>query len=312
MAIFPSGPSVKEIESVFAGRPYRAIRFLGRGGVGSVWVVQHTSMGREFALKVLHPHLSKDRFITDRFLLEAQAMASIDHPNIPWVSNYWEAPDGRHCMLMELLDGHTLAQELQKRKRLPAPEVVEYCCQALRALVATHAKGLVHRDIKPENLFLHKVPNVGSQVKLLDFGLARVTSATSETGRFRPSSATRTGDLIGSPRFASPEGIRGKQVDQRSDVYSVGVVMYVALLGIFCDFDMATRPNFSPPSSSGAEGCTPELDAVILRAVESNPDDRFQTAQEFLDALDPHHPPIQYSRYNLPREALMNLTETKR
>ena len=312
MATHPSSPPAEEIEPVLVNRPYRAIRFLGRGGVGSVWVVKHTTMGREFALKVLHLHHAKDRFITERFLLEAQAMASIDHPNIPWVSNYWEAADGRHCLLMELLDGRTLAQELLKRKRLPAPEVVQYCCQALKAIVATHAKGLVHRDIKPENLFLHQLPNVGIQVKLLDFGLARVASARSDTARFRPVLATQTGDLIGSPRFASPEGLRGQQVDERSDIYSLGVVMYVSLLGLFCGFDMATRPAFSPPSELGAEGCTPELDAVILRAVESKPDDRYQTAIEFLDALQPFHPPVQYSRYNFPREALMNFPETNR
>jgi serine/threonine-protein kinase len=312
MAANPSSPPVDEIQSVLENRPYRAIRFLGRGGVASVWLVQDTNMGREFALKVLHLHHSKDQFFTERFLLEARAMASIDHPNVPWVSNYWEAADGRHCMLMELLDGQTLAQELAKRKRLPAPEVVQYSCQTLKALVAAHAKGLVHRDIKPENLFLHQVPNVGRQVKLLDFGLARVASASSDTARFRPVLATQTGDVVGSPRFASPESLRGKPVDERSDLYSLGVVIYVSLVGLLSNFDMATRPVFSPPSSVGAEGCTPELDAVILRAVEPNPRDRFQTAQEFLDALMPHHPPVQYSRYNLPREALMNLWETNR
>lgn len=312
MAANPSTPPVEEIEPVLENRPYRAIRFLGRGGVGSVWQVKDTNMGREFALKVLHLRHSQDKFFTERFLLEARAMASIDHPNVPWVSNYWEAKDGRHCMLMELLDGHTLAQELAKRKRLPGSETVQYGCQALKALVAIHEKGLIHRDIKPENLFLHQAPNKGIQVKLLDFGLASVSSASSKTSRFRPVLATQTGDVIGSPRFASPEALRGKRVDERSDVYSLGVVMYVSLLGLLCNFDLATRPAFSPPSGLGAEGCTPELDAVILRAVETNPSARYKTAKEFLDALMPHHPPVEYSMYNLPREALMNLWETNR
>jgi serine/threonine-protein kinase len=262
-------------------------------------------MGKQFALKVLHRHLVNDRFYLERFELEAKATASIEHPNVVTVSDYWVAEDGRHCLLMQLLNGVTLAQELKERRRLPGSVVVRHTCQALRALVVAHDKGLVHRDIKPENLFLHQVPNVGVQVKVLDFGLARVASANSASARFRPKLATRAGSAVGSPRFASPEALRGMTVDHRSDIYSLGVVMYLSLVGMGSKFDFATVPSFAPPSQCGAEGCSEALDAIILRAVQARPEDRFQSAQSFLDSLLPLHPPVEFSRHLLPREELM-------
>src|SRR5512133_2313713 len=305
-----SDPTASGIEAVLANHPYRAIRLLGRGRAGQVWVVQNTRVDKQFALKVLHPNLVDDRFFVERFELEARATASLAHPNIVSISDYWVADDGRHCLLMQLLRGRTLAQELQVRPRLPASEVVQYGCEALQALVAANGKGLVHRDIKPENLLLHQVQNHGIQLKLLDFGLARVTSVDCEAARFRPAVATQTGSAIGSCRYASPEVFRGERADTRSDIYSLGVVLYVSLLSVYCTFDFATRSEFSPPSEK-AEGCPPELDPVILRAVEQRRDARFQSAKEFLDALAPHRPPTQYSRHNLPRAALLTTKEGK-
>lgn len=299
-----SDPPAESIAPLLANRPYRAIRFLGRGGVGEVWVVQSTRMAKQFAMKVLHKHLVKDRFFVERFALEARATATLDHPNVVSVSDYWVADDGRHCLVMQLLRGVSLAQELDLRRRLPAAEVVRFGSQALCALIAAHEKGLVHRDIKPENLFLHQVPNVGIQVKVLDFGLARVASSDSDAARFRPMHATQTGSTVGSPRFTSPEALRGKSVDHRSDIYALGVVMYLSLVGLNDEFDFTTVPVFTPPSQLGAEGCDEALDAAILRAVQPSPEDRYQSAQEFLDALQPLLPPIAYSRHKLPRELL--------
>ena len=297
----PSDPPAESINSVLANHPYRAIRFLGRGGVGEVWVVQNTRMGRLFAMKVLHKHLVNDRFFVERFELEARATASLDHPNVVSISDYWVADDGRHCLVMQLLQGQTLGHELQQRHRLPAAEVIRYGCQALRGLIAAHEKGLIHRDIKPENLFLHQVPDLGIQVKVLDFGLARVLSSDSDAARFRPLHATQTGSTVGSPRFTSPESLRGKAGDHRSDIYALGVVLYISLVGVNNEFDFTTIPTFTPPSQLGAEGCDEALDAVVLRAVQIRPEDRFQSAQEFLDALQPLHPPVAYSRHQLPR-----------
>src|SRR5512133_2372986 len=302
MSLNDSDPAASGIEPVLANRPYRAIRFLGRGRAGQVWVVQNTRVDKQFALKVLHPDLVDDRFFVERFELEARGTASLAHPNIVSISDYWVAADGRHCLLMQLLRGRTLAQELQIRPRLPASEVAQYGCEALQAMVAAHAKGLVHRDIKPENLFLHEVPNHGLQLKLLDFGLARVASVDCESARFRPAVATQTGSAIGSCRYASPEVLRGERADVRSDLYSLGVVLYLSLMSVYSTFDFATHSEITAPSAE-VEGCSRELDRVILRALELRPEDRFQSAREFLEALTPHRPPIQRSRHNLPREA---------
>jgi serine/threonine-protein kinase len=303
--------AVEAIARVLANRPYRAVRLLGRGGAGEVWVVQNTRIGKQFALKVLHAKLVDDRFFVERFALEARAMASLKHPNITSISDYWVADDGRHCLLMQLLQGRTLAQELQARTRLPVSEVAQYGCEALDALVAAHAKGLIHRDIKPENLYLHETQNAGVQLKLLDFGLARVLSLDSDSARFRPQTATKTGVAIGSYRYVSPEVLRGQPADVRSDIYSLGVVLYLSLLSVYNDFDFATRAEFTPPSKQ-VEGCTPELDAIILRAVELKPEARFQSAKEFLAALLPHRPLAKLSRFNLPRQALLHSKDGSR
>ncbi|MGE5787727.1 MAG: serine/threonine-protein kinase [Myxococcales bacterium] len=285
-----SSHSAEFIESALEDRPYQVLESLGRGGVGSVWRVKDRVTERYLALKVMHHHLVNDPFFTDRFRLEAEAMASLEHPNIPAVVDYWVAEDGRHCLLLELLEGRTLYDEIAQRTRLPIGEVVDTVCQLLDALAATHAAGLVHRDIKPENLFLHHDGEHGKiRVKLLDFGLIRVLP-TKPAGRLQPMMPTQSGSVITSPRFASPEALLGRRIDQRADIYSVGVVMYVCLVGLYSGFDMATGPTFSPPSELGVEGCTQELDEVILRAVDSNPDQRFQTAEEFLRALAPHRP----------------------
>jgi serine/threonine-protein kinase len=268
-------------------------------------------MGRQFALKVMHHRHVKNRFLIERFELEARATASLSHPNVVSISDYWIADDGRHCLLMQLLKGRTLAEEVLQRKRLPANEVIHYAVQALSALVTAHAKGLIHRDIKLENLFLNEAPSSGTVLKVLDFGFARVASNQSESARFQPRLATRTGAPVGSPRFASPEALRGTGVDFRTDIYSLGVVMYVLLVGLYNNFDAATLPTFSPPSLQEAEGCTPELDAIILRAVEPRPEDRFQSAREFLDALLPLCPIVHPLTFDIPLAEIMKKLETQ-
>lgn len=305
MALRQSEPPADGINPVLADRPYQLIRYLGRGSVGEVWAVRNTRMGKHFALKVLHRHLSRDTFYLERFELEAKATASLEHPNVVTVSDYWVAEDGRPCLVMQLLHGVTLARELRVQRRLHASIVIRNTCQVLKALITAHEMGLIHRDIKPENLFLHQVPNVGVEVKLLDFGLARVISADSVSSRFRPKIETRAGVAIGSPRFASPEALRGKLVDHRADIYSLGVVMYLSLVGLGNEFDCATIPSFASPSECGAEGADAALDEIVLRAVQARPEERFQSAREFLDSLLPMHPPVEFSRHFPPREELV-------
>lgn len=272
--------------------------------MGEVWVVRNTALEIDMALKVMHARHVHSPFHRERFLLEAQGTACINHPNVVEVIDYWEAPDERPCFVMQLLSGRTLGQELRARNRLAPIEVVELGCQIASALNAVHTAGLVHRDIKPDNLFLHQTEAGTVQAKLLDFGLARVVSPDAEGGPLTPTIGTQPGSMVGSPRFMSPEALRGEVADHRADIYSLGVVLYMALVGRNYLFDWATRPVFSPPSRLGVDSCPAELDSAILRAVESRAGDRFQSAIDFLNALQPLRPVKSAARPSLPRVAL--------
>jgi len=278
--------SRSDVESVLDGTPYSPLSLLGRGSMGEVWAIRHDFIGRDFALKVLHRRHRGNQQLIERLKLEAKAIATLEHPNIVEVTDYWIAGDGRPCLVMELLQGERLDRVLLQRKRLPGPEVVELGRQALSALQAAHAIGLVHRDIKPENLFLQENPSQHGALKLLDFGLARVMAGLAGGASLQPLELTRTGMMLGSPRFMSPEALRGERVEPDSDLYSLGVVMYVCLVGLHSNFDLATSPVFGPPSQSGAIDCSEALDAIVLCAVETDRSQRFHSAQAFLAALD--------------------------
>lgn len=283
-----SGPlsSINDLGRLLGGTPYQPLRSLGRGGMGEVWLVRHERLERDFALKVLHRRHLANPELRERLALEARAMAAIEHPNIVEVTDFFIAPDGRPCLVMELLQGQRLDRELLQRKRLPGPEVIALARQALSALIAAHRAGVIHRDIRPENLFLHQLPAQPRLLKLMDFGLARVLSDSSAPGPLRPLELTRTGTVIGSPRFIPPEALAGERMGPEGDIYSLGVVLYLCLVGMHSNFDWATSPVFLAPSSCGAVECSKRLDQVILQAVELNRDHRFRSAREFLEALE--------------------------
>lgn len=274
------------ISRLLADTPYRPLQLLGRGNMGEVWQVEHESIGREFALKVLHRRHVADPGHGARLRLEARAMAALEHPNIVEVTDFWLAPDNRPCLVMELLCGQRLDRELLKRKRLPGPEVVEIGRQALSGLAAAHEIGLVHRDLRPENLFLHAMPYQPRLLKILDFGLAKVVNSPTTGGLLRPLDLTRTGTVVGSPRFIPPEVLSGEGTGPQGDLYSMGVVLYLCLVGLHSSFDLATTPVFHAPSRCGAEQCSTQLDDIVLRAVESDRHRRYRSAREFLADLD--------------------------
>jgi serine/threonine-protein kinase len=257
--------------------------------MGDVYVVEHRVLRRQFVLKVLRARLADDPQLVDRMRMEAQAAARLDHPNIVEVVDFFSAEGGRPCMVMELLNGSTLASELRERGKLPVDEAVGHARELLAALAAAHAFGVVHRDVKPENLFLHRQTAERRVLKVLDFGLARVLS--SSPGAIRPLALpTGTGTLIGSPRFMSPEAARGQRVDHRADIYSAGLVLYVMLTGRG-PFDHAL-PNetFSivpdPPLLHAGYAAPTMLDEAVLTSLKSNPDERFQNASAFARALE--------------------------
>jgi eukaryotic-like serine/threonine-protein kinase len=276
----PLDPS-SGIEDLLATSPYEPLRRLGGGGMGEVYVARARSFGRLFALKVLRPHLGSSAELVSRMRLEAQAMGRLQHPHVVDVTDFWVAGNGRPCIVMELLSGRNLGEELRARRRLPPSEAIELLRQALDALAAAHALGMVHRDLKPENLYLHQLPpGFGRTLKVLDFGVVRLIEGSLDLAPL--SFRTQTGALVGSPRFMSPEQARGEAVDHRTDIYTLGMVLYVMLAGRG-PFDGGSS-KAAPPSRHAA-GVAPALDSIVLRALRPDRSERYQSAQEFLRDL---------------------------
>lgn len=281
----PTAPEPRDahagVANLLAGTPYELVRLLKRGGMGEVWAIKHGFLGRQFALKVLHPHLAAD---ADRMRVEAQTMGSLNNPHVVEVVDFWLSPGGRPCIVMELLNGRTLWEEIIERRLLPAVEALQVARDVLTALVAAHAIGVVHRDLKPENIFLHEARGYGRVTKVLDFGIARILPDAPPIAPEPAALRTITGAMMGSPRYMSPESWNGQRLDARADLYSMGVMLYVMLTG-HGPFD-TDQPSPHPPSGLNPE-LPPELDAIVLKAIREDVATRTQSAQEFLDAIDP-------------------------
>jgi tRNA A-37 threonylcarbamoyl transferase component Bud32 len=210
-----------------AGSPvgeYEIQEQIGEGAMGTVYSAVHPLIGKRVAIKVLKPELCANQTSIDRFVQEAQTVNKIGHPNIVDVFLLGELPDGRAYLIMEWLGGEDLKTRLAR-----GPLTVADTCDVLdgiaRALDAAHAKHIVHRDLKPDNVFLHKVDDGPLMVKLLDFGIAKLLKS-------RPGAEkTQTGNMLGTPRYISPEQARGIDVDHRADIYSLGVMAYEMLAG---------------------------------------------------------------------------------
>ena len=275
----PTNPPPDSPEPLLAGRPYRLVELIGRGGMGSVYVIEHQVLLKRFALKVPHRFYARGP-VADRMRFEAQAIAQLQHPNVVDVVDFWIA-DGHPCIVLELLSGRTLAQELSERATLPAREAVELTVQALGALSAAHALGIVHRDIKPENLYLHVEPGRRRVLKVLDFGLARLLPEALDSAPAPPLVPTLTGALVGSPAYMSPEAARGARVGAAADLYSLGLVLYRMLVGHGAFDRGATRE----PPSRYSPGISDALDKAVMRAIEELPEARFPSASDFARAL---------------------------
>ncbi|HET9932927.1 MAG TPA: serine/threonine-protein kinase [Polyangiaceae bacterium] len=290
----PGGSRAADVTQLLAATPYRLVRELGRGVAGRVYEIEHEFLGRRLALKVLHSN-NRESTNATRMRVEAQVLGRIQHPNVVEVVDFWVAADGRPCIVMELLEGSTLAARLDEMPQLLAADVVELAAQTLSALVTAHSLGVVHRDLKPENLFLHvPVSGASTVVKVLDFGLVRVLPhAALGTGAL-PALRTKTGSLVGSPQYMSPEARAGERVDARADLYSLGVILYVGLTGSG-PFDETVGPP-AAPSKLRVDGEPSALDALVLRAIAPRIEDRFQSADEFLEALAPLRAPAPRRR----------------
>ena len=269
---------------------YRAISLLGKGGMGSVYLAEHPEIGRKVAVKVLHTELSADAQLLGRFLNEARAANAIRHPNIIEILDSGMLPHGQPFLVMEFLDGESLATRVGRLGRVPLPDALEFTYQTASALGAAHKQGIVHRDLKPDNLFVVPGQHEGDRerIKVLDFGIAKLQRTSPGD-----SVKTRTGMLMGTPVYMSPEQCRGtKSVDLRSDVYSLGIILYEMLVGRppfvsegFGDL-VNMHLNVEPaPIRSWLPTIPEDVEQLVQRALAKNPDDRFQTMAELQEAL---------------------------
>ncbi len=269
----------------------RIERPIARGGMGKVYYGQQVGMNRPCAIKILNPRMSGGGDIaefTRRFLLEASIAAKLTHPNVVTIFDYGETADGSCFIAMEYLEGKSLSDELKAVGRITADRAIHIVRQVARALREAHALGVVHRDMKPGNVYLVKRDDDDDVVKVLDFGL--VKDNASGDGQEH----TQFGQIMGSPRYMAPEQVQGKHVDARTDVYSVGAMLYAMLVGK-PPFDraselailMAQVSEMPPPMSSVAPDLVllPGLEAVVMKCLAKNPADRFASMEALIHGL---------------------------
>lgn len=272
-------PVTGRVENTGVGSRYRLLERIGDGGMGVVYKAEDTRLKRTVALKFLPEGWSRDSVAKERFLQEARAAAALDHPNICTLHEVTEAEDGQMFFVMAFYEGETLKRRLA-RGPIPWQQAVETARQVAAGLASAHSRGIVHRDIKPANIMITEE----GQVKILDFGVAR------SRGTVR---LTRTGTAIGTPTHMSPEQVRGREVDHRSDIWSLGVVLYEMLAGRLpfeADLDHAVLYSIVHSEPEPLTVLSPEvpleLDRVVGRAMAKEPDRRYQDVQALLSDLE--------------------------
>ncbi|MEZ4363760.1 MAG: protein kinase [Kofleriaceae bacterium] len=268
---------------------YRILHKLGEGGMGAVYVAQHTLLGRKAAIKVLLPALSSQPEVVERFFNEARAVTSINDPGIVQVFDFGHHRDGSAFIVMELLEGEALNARMAQRGRLSAVEALRIGRQVAVSLATVHHHGIVHRDLKPENVFMVRDPEVahGERAKILDFGIAKLSADPSM-------SKTSAGALLGTPMYMSPEQCRGAgEVDFRSDIYALGCMLFHLAVGQppfvgsgVGDVLVAHMTEPAPAPSSRCPGLPAAFDALVLRCLAKSPDERFAHMGEVAHAID--------------------------
>lgn len=290
-------PTTDLVGRVIAER-YRILRKVGEGGMGKVYLAEHITMGRMCAIKVMHPTLRSDPEAVGRFRREAANSARINHPNVAAIYDCGESADQTIYLAMEYIPGDALSAVLKWEGPLPPRRAVEITRQIASALGAAHELGIVHRDLKPDNIMLTRGRDGMDLVKVVDFGIAKATQGSSQT-------VTRTGFVIGTFEYMSPEQIAGEAVDGRSDIYSLGCILFQILVGhriyegVTAEVALAKRLTESPPRPGKVNPQVPRaLDAVVEKMLARSREQRFQSVAELMVALDTLslEPPLSLGR----------------
>jgi tRNA A-37 threonylcarbamoyl transferase component Bud32 len=272
---------------------YKIIRKLGEGGMGTVYLGEHATIKKKLAIKVLSQEFAHKKDLKDRFLQEARAASMISQENVVEINDFGDTPDGSSFFVMEFLSGEDLSDTVKKNGKLPWARVKPIMLQICRALGAAHDAGIIHRDMKPENCYRIARGKNEDFIKVLDFGIAKVT--TEEEGGKEGKGLTKTGMIFGTPEYMSPEQAQGSKPDHRVDVYAVGVIMYELLTGkvpFHADTFMGilTKHMFEVPQAPSAvapDADIPvEVEAIILKALQKDRDLRFQSMVEMAEAIE--------------------------
>lgn len=266
------------------GERYQFIKKLGKGGMGAVYKANDSALEKTVAVKILLPGLSRESIV--RFQQEAKAAAKLQHPNIVKVLDFGQTPTGDLYLIMDYVGSDSLEDSIEHSKRLPLERALPIFIQITAGLQHAHANGVLHRDVKPSNIMISEKDT--DNVQLVDFGLAKLQSER-DSQRL-----TSTGARVGSPLYMSPEQASGSEVDTRSDIYSMGCLMYKVLTGkpplqgeTYVETIMMQRDEVPPLMSDIECGCSfpDEVENLVARALRKDPNDRFQSASELKEAL---------------------------
>ncbi|MBK8173287.1 MAG: serine/threonine protein kinase [Sandaracinaceae bacterium] len=271
---------------------YKILRRIGEGGMGIVYEATHVVIEKKVALKVLRDDFSSRPEVVERFRQEAKSASRIGHEHIVDISDFGETPSGASYFVMEMLVGEDLADLLAREGTLAPRRAAHILIQCCKALGAAHSKGIVHRDMKPENIFLITREDQADFVKIVDFGIAKMSDI--ETAGAPGRKLTKTGMIFGTPEYMSPEQAAGKALDHRVDIYAMGVILYELLTGrvpFVGDTFMGvlTQHMFEEPpplrTVNAHVACPPELEAVIFKALSKDAAARFQSMDEMARAI---------------------------
>jgi len=268
---------------------YTIVRQIGKGGMGKVYEAKHTSIDKKVAIKILNKDYSDDQEALERFQQEAKIAGSVGHINICEVLDFGTTEEGQPFLVMEYLEGDSVADMLDVRRTLPINVALAIIRQVLDALDEVHGRGIVHRDLKPENIILAHMKGHGTVVKLLDFGISKVMKTRTDSIRL-----TKTGTMLGTPYYMSPEQVRGnKDIEYSTDIYSCAVILYEMICGQvpfgganYNDVILSIVEDPFPDPRKLLPGLAPEIAKMLKRAMEKDPLKRYESATAFKEAID--------------------------